>query len=98
VCEVTPQANSPSPELAIEFAPPIHSDKSNIDDKVQVFFKVRHGTRDVFIDLDDMVEFFLAEAMVERGRASNAPYGGILLSIIFEFCYGSVNNGFDLAI
>src|SRR5436305_1393139 len=25
VCEVTPHANSPSPELAIEFAPLIHS-------------------------------------------------------------------------
>jgi hypothetical protein len=40
------------------------------------------------MDLDDMVEFFMAEAMAgamaERGRALNAPYGGILLSIIFE--------------
>jgi len=40
------------------------------------------------MDLDDMVEFFLAEAMAgamaERGRALNAPYGGILLSMIFE--------------
>jgi hypothetical protein len=26
VCEVTPHANSPSPELALEIAPPIHPD------------------------------------------------------------------------
>jgi hypothetical protein len=25
VCEVTPHANSPSPELGLEIAPPIHS-------------------------------------------------------------------------
>jgi hypothetical protein len=28
--------------------------------------------------LNDTVEFFLAKAMAERGRALNAPYGGIL--------------------
>jgi hypothetical protein len=27
VCEVTPHANSPSPELALEIAPPIHPGK-----------------------------------------------------------------------
>jgi hypothetical protein len=43
VCEVTPYANSPSPELALEIAPPIHPGSSAIYFGAWPFLPVSDG-------------------------------------------------------